>query len=87
MLNNLFTIFQNLTMDDLLKFPTNKVLRNNLETSSCLDQAKIMDLDNVVIVGFTKQGNLFFSASKDVTNETSVFLLEGAKKHIFDNII
>lgn len=70
----------------ILQFPTNKVLRDNLKTDSCLDQAKIIGLEDVVIVGFTKDGKFFFSASEDVTNERSLYLLESGKKYIFEEL-
>jgi len=73
----------------LLQFPTNTniVLKDNLKTDSCLDQAKKLDLADTVIIGFRKEengGDFFFSASEGVDNANVLWLLKIAEKYILE---
>lgn len=70
---------------NILKFPSEKTLRDNLPVSDCLDQAKRLGLSSVVIMGYTKDGEFFFSASEEVTNENTLFLLKCAERSIFND--
>lgn len=59
-----------------------RVLRDNLPVEACLNQARNMNLKEVLVVGWTQDGKLFFSASENLTNEGSLWLAESAKNQI-----
>lgn len=73
---------------NIVQFPSEKALRDNLPVNDCLNQAKVLNLDSCVVLGFMpgENGRFFFSASKDVTNESTLFLLKCAEKHLFDEL-
>lgn len=72
--------------DNIVKFPSENILRDNLPVEKCLNQAKITGLESVVVAGFTKEGKFFFSASENVSNETTLWLLKLSEKSLFDEI-
>jgi len=73
-------------MAEIIQFPKYRNLKDGLNSQSCLEQAKNLNLKDVVVAGYTQEGNFFFSASENITNESSLFLLEIAKLHIFKNV-
>lgn len=70
---------------NIINFPSNVQLKDNLGVEKCLDQAKKVGLSKLFIAGYTNDGKYFFS-SENANNEEVIFLNKITERYVLKDI-